>query len=626
MAFSFSRITTLLGSTTAINGIITQIENAINSLVSKTSQNSNQMSTTLDMNSNRILNLPTPLANKDPIRLIDLVAVQAGTTVFPAPDTNVRGGVFSSSAPAHRFATGIDNTGTVLYAQPLYSDISGTPTIPVINVKDSPYNAIGDGIADDKATIQLALDAASAAGGGMVIMPAGVYRISSGGLKVFSNVKLFGMGGFSTCIRPDATANSTGTSMGGVTCYASILSVSTVGASVKDIYLDHSTNSTNGNGIQFGEYAASSRTTDGTIEGCVVKANNVQKYLIYTKLADRMRVRNNYCIGDTGGSTPTSTDISGIEIFGGDDVEVVGNTVSNCLAGILIKSQASSNVPSSYVKNARVHDNNVASCSYGIQVNCETGSDKTHENIIVHSNTIRDCANSGIRANHQSGSIVRGLLINGNAIYECKGGIEAWGNSGATVEGAEINANVIKRSALGGATPLVLNSAFNFKVSGNRISAVTYYGMFVDGQNNDISGNQFSGSFTDTAITLQNAASYNNVSGNVIAGNGANGAIDLIGACTNNTFIGNIFRTSPSGSPVIRNDDGLASANTVRSSICDFSPTNAHAPPTTMLRSGSDFFVTNLTGSSYTFGAAGAFAGSRHGRISIDGAGAWREM
>lgn len=513
------------------------------------------------------------------------------------------------------------------YTSPRYivgGDIVGL--MAPLAVFPETFGAVGDGVTDDKAALQSAIDAAAAAGGGTVLVPPGTYRIAAGGLKLPSNVSLQGAGGTKSCLRPDAAANSTGTVMGGVTVYATIASIATDGAAVRGIFIDHSTNTTNGNGIQFGEYNASSRTVNGVIEDCVVYAKNVQKYLIYTKLADKMKVRNNVVVGDTGGSTPTSTDISGIEIFGGEDVEVSGNSIANCLTGILIKSQASSNVPNSYVKNARAHHNQIGSCGYGIQVNCETGSDKTHENIVVDSNTIRDCANSGIRANHQASSIVRGLLIHGNALFENKSGIEVWGNAGATVEAAAIIGNVIKRSALGGATPLVLNVAYNFKVSGNRATGATYYGMYIDGGNNDVSGNYFSGSFTDTAITMQNAASYNNISNNVIAGNGASGAIDLIGACTNNIFAGNVFKTAPSGAPVIRNNDGLASANVVRDSICDFAPTNAHAPPASMLRSGSNFFVTNLTGSTYTFGASGAFAGSRHGRITIDGAGGWREM
>jgi hypothetical protein len=49
---------------------------------------------------------------------------------------------------------------------------------PVYNVKNAPYNAVGDGIADDRTAIQAAIDAANAAGGGTVYLPNGTYRVT----------------------------------------------------------------------------------------------------------------------------------------------------------------------------------------------------------------------------------------------------------------------------------------------------------------------------------------------------------------------------------------------------------------------------------------------------------------
>lgn len=45
----------------------------------------------------------------------------------------------------------------------------------VINVKDAPYSATGNGVTDDTAAIQAAINAAGAAGGGVVYFPKGVY-------------------------------------------------------------------------------------------------------------------------------------------------------------------------------------------------------------------------------------------------------------------------------------------------------------------------------------------------------------------------------------------------------------------------------------------------------------------
>ncbi|GAB3466185.1 M10 family metallopeptidase C-terminal domain-containing protein [Azotobacter salinestris] len=73
------------------------------------------------------------------------------------------------------------------------------------NVKD--FGALGDGISDDTAAIQAAIDAAHAAGGGTVYLPAGEYRVSGGEepsdgcLMLKSNVYLAGAGMGETVIK-----------------------------------------------------------------------------------------------------------------------------------------------------------------------------------------------------------------------------------------------------------------------------------------------------------------------------------------------------------------------------------------------------------------------------------------
>jgi hypothetical protein len=81
-----------------------------------------------------------------------------------------------------------------------------------VNVKESPYRAVGDGQTDDTKAIQRAIDAVHAAGGGEVYFPKGVYRVSiqpetvsDGGwvraLTVYPRITLRGASRESTTIR-----------------------------------------------------------------------------------------------------------------------------------------------------------------------------------------------------------------------------------------------------------------------------------------------------------------------------------------------------------------------------------------------------------------------------------------
>ena len=62
----------------------------------------------------------------------------------------------------------------------------------VFNVKD--FGAKGDGVADDTAVIQNAIDAANALGGGIVFLPSGTYLITDT-LTLYNNIHFQGLGG-----------------------------------------------------------------------------------------------------------------------------------------------------------------------------------------------------------------------------------------------------------------------------------------------------------------------------------------------------------------------------------------------------------------------------------------------
>lgn len=97
------------------------------------------------------------------------------------------------------------------------------------NVKDVPYNATGNGTTDDTAAINSALAAAGLAGGGIVYLPPGRYRIT-GTLNVPSAVWLQGVG-----FLPNENAIPAGSVLFGASTAASMVRMNGRGAHLSDI-------------------------------------------------------------------------------------------------------------------------------------------------------------------------------------------------------------------------------------------------------------------------------------------------------------------------------------------------------------------------------------------------------
>lgn len=74
------------------------------------------------------------------------------------------------------------------------------------NVQDPAYGATGDGSTDDTAALQAAIDAAEAAGGGIVFFPKGTYRTTAA-LSLTGKVSLWGAGQNASAIVIDSASN-----------------------------------------------------------------------------------------------------------------------------------------------------------------------------------------------------------------------------------------------------------------------------------------------------------------------------------------------------------------------------------------------------------------------------------
>jgi len=87
----------------------------------------------------------------------------------------------------------------------------------LMTVTDKKYGAVGDGVADDTLACQAAIDDALAAGGGTVLFPAGVYRITSALDLGLGGITVKGEG------RGDAGFEGGTTTLAGVTGHGSVI-------------------------------------------------------------------------------------------------------------------------------------------------------------------------------------------------------------------------------------------------------------------------------------------------------------------------------------------------------------------------------------------------------------------
>lgn len=341
------------------------------------------------------------------------------------------------------------------------------------------YGALGNGVADDGAEIQAALDAAGAAGGGSVYLPPGTYIIDQV-LSVPANVKFFGAG-MNVSILRMKDASISNKVINGVAHNAAVVLLS--GSTVSDLCVDLRTNSCLTDGIQVGEYGQSSRPSGAIIERNKVLGLDGHVYLIYIKLADNVKIRDNYCEATTSSTAPLS-DVPACEVFGGENVEVVNNRFVRCNQGIILKSQAG--ITGSYVKRARVMNNHIESVVTGIITSATTGGDV--DDVIIEGNTIIDLQTSNARAvkiEVAASAVTRDVLVANNICREtARSFIDVAATAGSITSGIAIEDNVM-RSTTDCDNYIAVANATDVLVKGNTMgggsSTGAFYGISVSG-------------------------------------------------------------------------------------------------------------------------------------------------
>lgn len=105
----------------------TAITNAIENTVSRDGTSPNQMLSTLDMNSNHIINLPSPSSANDPIRFQDLTTLQAGGTVVTLPVGGTTGQSLQKNSSANYDVKWGGNVTSVGLSLPADFTVTGSP-------------------------------------------------------------------------------------------------------------------------------------------------------------------------------------------------------------------------------------------------------------------------------------------------------------------------------------------------------------------------------------------------------------------------------------------------------------------------------------------------------------------
>ena len=172
-------ITSGYALTTTVNANNTLIENEFDNCLSRDGSSPNQMAANIDMNSNRITNLPTATANSEPVTLGQAASIAGVTNAFN------QGTIGSTLWPQTTAESNAGVTPTFYYYEPG-------------NAKR--YGALGNGSADDTAALTTWLGC----GESHLTLPAGTYLTDGNTLAETSGVGRIEGQGMPTIKRNDS--------------------------------------------------------------------------------------------------------------------------------------------------------------------------------------------------------------------------------------------------------------------------------------------------------------------------------------------------------------------------------------------------------------------------------------
>lgn len=290
-------------------------------------------------------------------------------------------------------------------------------------------------VLDEEPVIQAALDAAYQAGGGTVTLPAGVHHIGRA-LILRSNVRLKGAGMGSTIIRA-TTSPLEGKIVDGAEVYAGIAMVGADQAGVSDLTLDLFTHRVWTNGIVLlpaGAGYAGTPTTRSFVERVhIMGGGDYHAYMIWNLRGRHNKILNNIVDGGVPSYTPSAQE--GIEVFGGADIVISGNTVRNIGRACINVVSAVGGIADTALVGLNAVNNDIEACGIGIYLSpvLNRGQPQNLTQIHVRNNLLRRIWLAGILGTTVNGGRIDFVEIVGNSITDV--GVPGGHGLGIWIEG-----------------------------------------------------------------------------------------------------------------------------------------------------------------------------------------------
>ncbi|WP_223488583.1 M10 family metallopeptidase C-terminal domain-containing protein [Pseudomonas sp. A-RE-19] len=372
----------------------------------------------------------------------------------------------------------------------------------IFNVQN--FGAKGDGITDDTAAVQSAIDAAAAAGGGQVYMPTGTYIVSGGAepsdgcLMLKSNVYLYGDGMGATTVK---VADGSDTKITGI---------------IRSAY-----------GEETHDFGVSNLTIDGNRDSTTGKIDGWF---------------NGYIPGEAGydsNVTLDSVEIKDCSGYGFDPHEqtvniVIKNSVShgNGLDGFVADFLSNSTFENNVAYDNDRHGFNVVTSTHDFTMTNNVAYDNGGNGIVVQrgSEDIPSPSNITITGGEVYGNGAEGVLIKLSSEVTVAGvDIHDNASDGVRIYGSnhvEIIDNTLNNNSLGSPVPEIIIQSYD--------DTLGVSGKYFNGSDNTIQGNIISGSNlstygvaernedgTDRNAIIANTISHTSMGATLVYGDGS---------------------------------------------------------------------------------------------------------